>query len=135
MTINSGEGGEPILAKEVASMELSVRSKTLTIAFFVVEVQVSYNMILGRDWIHNNRCMPSSLHQFLIQWVDDEVEVVNADAAAYVATVNAPSLRGHDGITCFSGPDLADFEFISINREGFVPIYLKPNDNRFNIIM
>ena len=49
MTINGGEGGEPILAKEVASMELSVRSKTLTIAFFVVEVQVSYNLILGHD--------------------------------------------------------------------------------------
>jgi hypothetical protein len=42
-----------------------------------------------RDWIHANRYIPSTLHQFLIQWIDDEVQVVHADASAYIAPVDA----------------------------------------------
>jgi hypothetical protein len=73
-------------------MELTIGSKTLATSFFVAEVQGSYNLILGRDWIHANRCVPSSLHQFLIQWVGDDVEIVHADSSAYVAMADAPSL-------------------------------------------
>jgi hypothetical protein len=39
-----------------------------------------------------NRCVPSSLNQFLIQWVGDDIEVVYAYSSAYVATVDAASL-------------------------------------------
>jgi len=56
----SGEGGsDPICAKGVASMELTVGSKTLAIAFFVFEVQHNFSLIFGRDWIHANQCVPS----------------------------------------------------------------------------
>jgi hypothetical protein len=48
-------------------------------------VQDNYNVILGHDWIHANRYVTSTLHQFLIQWIDDEIEVVHADASAYIA--------------------------------------------------
>jgi hypothetical protein len=41
--------------------------------FFIIEVQRNYSMILGCDWIHANHCVPSTLHQFLIQWIDDEI--------------------------------------------------------------
>ena len=78
-------GGEPIPFKGVKSMELSIGSKTLATKFFVVEVQGSYNLILGCNWIHANWCVPSSLHQLLIRWVDDEVEIVPADSSAHVA--------------------------------------------------
>ena len=67
------------------SMELTVGSKTLATAFFVVDVQGSYSVILGHDWIHANRCVPSTLHQFLIQWVGDDIEVVHTDTSAYIA--------------------------------------------------
>jgi hypothetical protein len=50
----------------VISMELTVGSKLLATAFFVIEVQGNYSVILGHDWIHANRCIPSTLHQFLI---------------------------------------------------------------------
>jgi hypothetical protein len=55
-------GGKPIPAKGFALMKLTIRSKTLATTFFVVEVQGSYNLILGHNWIHANRCVPSSLH-------------------------------------------------------------------------
>jgi hypothetical protein len=56
---------------------------------FVIEVQGNYSVILGRDWIHTNHCVPSTLHQFLIQWIDDKIEVVHVDALAYIAQADA----------------------------------------------
>jgi hypothetical protein len=72
-------------ARSVVSMELIVGSKSLATAFFVVEVQGNYSVILGCDWIHANLCISSTLHQFLIQWIDDEVDVVHMNASAYIA--------------------------------------------------
>jgi hypothetical protein len=66
MMINVIDGGDPIGAKGVTSMELTMGSKNLATAFFISEVQGNYSVILGRDWIHANRCIPSTLHQFLI---------------------------------------------------------------------
>jgi hypothetical protein len=75
----SGFSGEPSQAKGIVSVELTVGSKTVPTAFFVVDVEGRYNVLLGRDWIHANCCIPSILHQCLIQWIGDEVEVIEAD--------------------------------------------------------
>jgi hypothetical protein len=88
VTLN-GVGGNPMEARGAVSMELTVGSKSLATAFFVVEVQGNYSVILGRDWIHANHCIPSTLHQFLIQWIDDETNVVHADASAYITLADA----------------------------------------------
>jgi hypothetical protein len=68
MTVSGVGGGEPMGAKGVISMELTIGSKTLATAFFVAETQGNFSLILGRDWIHANKCVPSTLHQMLIQW-------------------------------------------------------------------
>jgi hypothetical protein len=88
LTLN-GMGGNPMEARGVISMELTVGSKSLATTFFIIEVQGNYSVILGRDWIHTNHCIPSTLHQFLIQWIDDKIEVVHADTSAYIALVDA----------------------------------------------
>ena len=62
MTVRGVGGGDPIGAKGVASMELTIGSKTIPTTFFVSEVQGNFSLILGRDWIHANQCVPSSLH-------------------------------------------------------------------------
>jgi hypothetical protein len=46
--------------------EVTVGSKTVPTAFFVVDVKGHYNMLLGQDWIHANECVPSTLHQFIM---------------------------------------------------------------------
>jgi hypothetical protein len=74
LTLN-GVGGNPMEARGVVSMELIVGSKSLATSFFIVEVQGNYSVIFGHDWIHVNHCVPSTLHQFLIQWINDEIEV------------------------------------------------------------
>jgi hypothetical protein len=84
LTLN-GMGGNLMEARGVVSMELTIGSKSLATMFFIVEVQGNYSVILSRDWIHANCFIPSTLHQFLIQWINDEIEVVDADASAYIA--------------------------------------------------
>jgi hypothetical protein len=76
-------------ARGVISMELTLGSKLLATTFFIVEVQGNYIVILDLDWIHANCCVPSTLHQFLIQWINDEIEVVHVDALAYIALADA----------------------------------------------
>jgi hypothetical protein len=73
----------------VISMELTIGSKLLATTFFIIEVQDNYSVILGRDWIHANHYIPSSLHQFLIQWIDDGIKVVHTDVSAYIALADA----------------------------------------------
>jgi hypothetical protein len=121
MMINNVSGGDPIGATGVASMELTVRSKTLATTFFVVEVQGNYSVILGWDWIHANHCIPSTLHQFLIQWVGEDVEVIHADTSACVAMANS-SIWTHENVKCLSGLDLSNYDFLSVSKNGFVPV-------------
>jgi hypothetical protein len=42
-------------------MPYFIFKKSLATAFFVVEVQGNYSVILGCDWIHANRCIPSMM--------------------------------------------------------------------------
>jgi hypothetical protein len=58
----NGMGGNPMEARGIISMELTVGSKSLTTAFFIVKVQGNYSVILGHDWIHTNHYVPSTLH-------------------------------------------------------------------------
>jgi hypothetical protein len=118
--------GEPAEAKGTVSKELTIGSKTLPITFFMVEVKGRYNVLLGRDWIHANACVPLTLHQCVIQWVGNEVEVVTADDTACVAMAEVP-VDVHDGrMSCLMGHDLTDYDYISVGKDGFVPISVKP---------
>ena len=48
------------------NVELTIGSKTLLTTFFVIDGKGSYSLLLGRDWIHANYCVPSTMHQCLI---------------------------------------------------------------------
>jgi hypothetical protein len=111
-------------ARGVVSMELTIGRKSLVVAFFIIEVQGNYSVILVRDWIHANHCIPSTLHQFLIQWIDDEVEVVHMDASAYIALADVMADWQHGSTQCLSRKDLTGYGFLTISKDGFVPIYV-----------
>jgi hypothetical protein len=71
-----------------------IGSKNLLTTFFVIEDKGAYSLLLGRDWIHANCCIPSTMHQQLVQWVDD-VEVVQADdSVSMVRTRSVPVVDG-----------------------------------------
>jgi hypothetical protein len=106
----SGFTGDPTEAKGIICKELTVGSKTVPTAFFVVEVKGCYNVLLGRDWIHANECVSSTLHRCMIQWVGDEVEVVQADEDVCVAmTESQVDIQG--GKTkCLTSKDLTGYD-------------------------
>ena len=116
-------------------MELTIGSKTVATAFFVYEVQGNFNLILGRDWIHVNQCVPSSLHKFLIQWIGDEVEVVHGDASSFIGIADSEFVGAHDNIKYLTGLDLTDYDLISCTKEGFVSAVLKPMENRLHLLL
>ena len=65
--------------------------------------------MLGRDWIHSNRVVPSSLHQVLVFWKDDnKIEVVKAYERPFVTynkNVDAQLYNDCVGIVKFTGMD------------------------------
>jgi hypothetical protein len=71
--------GQTLEAQGVLSVDLTIGNKTVPTSFFIVNSKSTYNVLLGRDWIHTNCCIPSTMHQCLIQWNGDEVEMVHAD--------------------------------------------------------
>jgi hypothetical protein len=61
--------GQTSEAHSILSVDLTVGSKTVPTSFFIINSKSTYNVLLGRDWIDANCCIPSTMHQCLIQWV------------------------------------------------------------------
>jgi hypothetical protein len=83
--------GNPSDTKGCVHVDLMIASKTLLTTFFIIEGKGTYSLLLGRDWIHANCCIPSTMHQQLVQWVDDDIEVVHADDSVAWLTWSQPS--------------------------------------------
>jgi hypothetical protein len=71
--------GQASEAQGILNMDLTVGSKTVPTSFFIVSSKSTYTVLLERDWIRANCYIPSTMHQCLIQWDGNEVEVVHAD--------------------------------------------------------
>jgi hypothetical protein len=105
----SGFAGDPTEAKRIICKELMVRSETVPMAFFMVDVKGCYNMLLGRDWIHAN-----------------EVEVVQVDEDVCIAmTESQVDIQG-GRMKCLTSRDLSGYDYVSVGKDGFVPISVKP---------
>ena len=50
----------------ILSIDITIGSKTSLFAFFVIDFTVNYNILLGRDRIHANWCVPSFFQQFIL---------------------------------------------------------------------
>jgi hypothetical protein len=121
----SGFAGDPTKAKGIIYKELMVGSKTVPTTFFMIDVMGCYNVLLGRDWIHANECVPSTLHQCIIQWIGDEVEVVQADEDVCITMIES-QVDTHGGkMKCLIGRELTCYDYLSIGRGGFVLISVK----------
>jgi hypothetical protein len=122
----SGFAGDPTEAKGIIFKELTVGSKTKPTAFFVVGVKGCYNVLLRQDWIHTNECVPSTLHQCVIQWIDDEVQLVQADEDVCITMTECQVDIQGGKMKCLTGKDLMGYDYISVSKDGFVPISVKP---------
>jgi hypothetical protein len=122
----SGIAGDPTEARGIICKELMVGSKTVPTTFFVVDVKGRYNMLLGWDSIHANECVPSTLHRCIIQWIGDQVEVVQAHEEVCVTMSESQVDILGGKMECLSGKDMMGYDYISTSKDGFVPISVKP---------
>jgi hypothetical protein len=109
--------GQPSEAMGVLNVELTVGRKIVSTSFFIVNSKSTYTVLLGRDWIHANCCIPSTMHQYLVQWDGDEVEMVPEDDSSEVSLVdmNAWDAEGQEPI---SGIALEDCDRIEATKNG-----------------
>ena len=108
-------GGNTSKTRWAINVELTIGSKTLPTTFFVIDGKGSYSLLLGRDWIHANCCIPSTMHQCLIQCHRDDVKLVRADESTSIATAD-PVFWELGDFEYFSGKTW-EGDFIKINNE------------------
>jgi hypothetical protein len=83
-------------------------------------------VLLSRDWIHANGCVPSTLHQCIFQWVRDKVEVIHVDELAHIAVAVSQIDVNGGRMQYLTGCDITDYNYVSVGKEGFMPINVKP---------
>jgi hypothetical protein len=111
------------------NVELTIGSKTLLTTFFVIDGKGSYSLLLGHDWIHANCCVPSTMHQCLIQWHGDDIEVVCANESVSIVIADLVFWELGD-FECFSGK-LWEGGFIKISNEGQQPMQAISSESLF----
>ena len=97
----------------ILDVDVVVGSKELKIAFFVIDTtSTTYNALLGRDWIHQSLCIPSTLHQQLAIWNEEGcMEIIEADPRPFLPSAMCFEARYyHD--------DLGPFTFLGVNQNG-----------------
>ncbi|XP_070006739.1 uncharacterized protein [Nicotiana sylvestris] len=72
-------------------LELTIGSVEFTMEFQVLDVAVSYNLLLGRPWIHAAKAVSSSLHQMVkFEWDRQDVMLHGEDTACTVGGAIVP---------------------------------------------
>jgi hypothetical protein len=109
--------GQASEAQGVLNMDLTVGSKIVPTSFFIVSSKSMYTVLLERDWIHANCCIPSAMHQCLIQWDGDEVEVVHADDSIKISLA-AMSVWDAEDQEPISGISLEGCDHVETTKNG-----------------
>nr|XP_027102928.1 uncharacterized protein LOC113724201 [Coffea arabica] len=71
------QGGQRAIG--LIRLELLIGELSSSALFHIIEAKTSYNMLLGRPWIHENEIIPSTLHQCFKYCRDGIVKKVIAD--------------------------------------------------------
>ncbi|XP_027151178.1 uncharacterized protein LOC113751382 [Coffea eugenioides] len=71
------QGGQRAIG--LIRLELLIGELSSSALFLIIEAKTSYNMLLGRPWIHENEIIPSTLHQCFKYCRDGIVKKVVAD--------------------------------------------------------
>ena len=84
-------------------LPIQVRSCTFNFEFIVMDINPSYNCLLGRPWIHMAGAVPSTLYQ-MVKFVADKnlITMVAEKDMVAITTVSTPYIEvKKDAIECF----------------------------------
>ncbi|XP_027181897.1 uncharacterized protein LOC113780281 [Coffea eugenioides] len=71
------QGGQRVIG--LIRFELLISELFSSALFHIIDTRTSYNMLLGRPWIHENEIIPSNLHQYFKYCRDGIVRKVTTD--------------------------------------------------------
>ena len=83
-------------------LEVDLGSKQIMLAFFVVDNTSTYGALLGRDWIHQSLSVPSTLHQQMVVYHEEEEtglgfwEMVEAESRPFLPMANVAEANFYD---------------------------------------
>ncbi|XP_070025092.1 uncharacterized protein [Nicotiana sylvestris] len=81
----------------VGDIVLTIGPVEFTIEFQVLQVAVSYNLLLGRPWIHTAKVVPSTLHQMVkFEWDRQEIFVHGEDNLYVPSDAIVPFIESED---------------------------------------
>jgi hypothetical protein len=109
--------GQASEVQVILNVDLTMGSKTVPTSFFIASSKSTYTVLLGRDWIHANCYIPSTMHQCLIQWDGDEVEVVHVDDSIEISLI-AMSVWDAEDQEPISGISLEDCDRVEATKNG-----------------
>jgi hypothetical protein len=104
-------------AQGVLSVDLTMGSKTVPTSFFIINSKSTYTVLLGKDWIHANCYFSSMMHQCLIQWDGDEVELIHEDDSIKISHV-AMSMWDIEDQEPISGISLEGCDALKLQKVG-----------------
>ncbi|XP_019237034.1 PREDICTED: uncharacterized protein LOC109217261 [Nicotiana attenuata] len=95
-------------------LELTIGTVEFTMEFQVLDVAVSYNLLLGRPWIHAAKVAPSSLHQMVkFEWDRKEIVVHGDENLCAYNDTSVPFIEAEDD----KGPWVYQtFETVSVEK-------------------
>jgi hypothetical protein len=109
--------GQASEAQGILNVDLTVGSKTVLTSFLIVNIKNTYTVLFGRDWIHANCCITSTMHQCLIRWDGDEVEVVHVDDSIEISHA-AMSVWDTEDQEPISGISLEGCDHVEATKNG-----------------
>jgi hypothetical protein len=109
--------GQASEAQDILNVDPTVGSKTVLTSFFIVSSKSTYTILLRRDWIHANYCIPSTMHQCLIQWDGDKVDVVHVDDSIKISLA-AMSIWDTEDQELISGISLEGYDRVEATKNG-----------------
>ena len=96
-------------------MEPNGKSSTFDFEFIVMDINPSYNCLLGRPWIHMAGVVPSTLHQKVKFVVEKSlITVVAEEDMIATTTTTAPYLEVKEDATEYS---FRSFEIVTVTKE------------------
>ena len=87
----------------------------------------AYNLLLGRDWIQANCCIPSTIHQCLVHQVGGKIEIVLGDSSYVIALVEADI---YEKTRCILG-EVWERDFLKVADYEIPPIQAVGSDEEF----
>jgi len=99
----------------------------LLTSLFVISGKGAYNLLLGRDWIHANCCIPSTMHHCLVRWVGDKIETVLGDSSYVIASAESDT---YERTRCILG-EVWEKYFLKIADYEIPPIQAVGSDEEF----